>query len=125
VAAQPPATYTGFSPTYPRKSTGRRRALALWLTSRSNPLAARVAVNHIWLRHFPAPLVATVYDFGQSGARPTHPELLDWLAVELMESGGSMKHLHHLIAASQAYRRSSSADRKSSHRLDPENKWLW
>ena len=74
-------------------------------TSRDNPLTARVAVNHIWARHFHAPLVASVYDFGRNGARPTHPELLDWLAVELMETGWSMKHLHRLIVTSAAYRR--------------------
>ncbi len=74
--------YSPFSPTYPKTSTGRRTALAEWITGRENPLTARVAVNHIWARHFHSPLVATVTDFGRSGAPPTHPELLDWLAVE-------------------------------------------
>ncbi|MGE5195696.1 MAG: DUF1549 domain-containing protein, partial [Deltaproteobacteria bacterium] len=68
--------YTAFSPEYPRTSTGRRRALAEWITSRDNPLTARVAVNHIWARHFHAPLVASVYDFGRNGSPPAHPELL-------------------------------------------------
>ena len=90
-------TYPSVGPTYPSTSTGRRRALALWITSRDNPLAARVAVNHIWLRHFHSPLVSSVFDFGRNGARPTHPELLDWLAVEFMESGWSMKHIHRLL----------------------------
>ena len=102
------ADYTAFSPVYPRESTGRRKALAEWIGSRENPLTARVAVNHIWARHFHEPLVASVFDFGRSGKPPTHPELLDWLAAEFMESGWSMKHLHRLIVTSAAYRRSSS-----------------
>jgi mono/diheme cytochrome c family protein len=102
-------TYTAFSPVYPRESTGRRKALAEWIASRDNPLTARVAVNHIWARHFHEPLVASVFDFGRSGKPPTHPELLDWLAAEFMESGWSMKHLHRLIVTSAAYRRSSVA----------------
>jgi len=102
------STYTPLSPVYPVQSTGRRRALAGWMTSRDNPLTARVAVNHIWMRHFHAPLVASVFDFGRNGAQPTHPELLDWLAVEFMEHGWSMKHLHRLIVTSRAYRRSSA-----------------
>ncbi|OYW14010.1 MAG: hypothetical protein B7Z55_16130 [Planctomycetales bacterium 12-60-4] len=67
--------YSPLSPVYPATSTGRRRAFAQWLTSRQHPLTARVAVNHIWSRHFHVPLVATVYDFGRNGAAPTHPEL--------------------------------------------------
>jgi hypothetical protein len=119
-------TYTPFSPVYPRTSTGRRRALAEWITSRDNPLTARVAVNQIWMRHFNAPLVASVHDFGLNGARPTHPELLDWLAVELIESGWSMKHLHRLIVTSAAYRRASSVgDAEANVEVDPENKLLW
>src|SRR5262245_15831450 len=94
--------YTPSGPEYPRTSTGRRRALAEWITGRDNPLTARVAVNHVWSHHFHAPLVVSVYDFGRNGASPTHPELLDWLAVELMESGWSMKHLHRLIVTSDA-----------------------
>ncbi len=99
--------YSPLSPIYPQTSSGRRRALAQWITSRDNPLTARVAINHLWLRHFHSPLVESVYDFGRNGSRPTHPELLDWLAVELIESGWSMKHIHRLIVTSQAYRRSS------------------
>ena len=121
-----PDSYTAFSPVYPRTSTGRRRALAEWMTSRENPLTARVAVNHIWMRHFHAPLVATVYDFGRNGAPPTHPQLLDWLAVELLESGWSMKRLHRLIVTSETYRRSSAAaGAEQSAAQDPENKRLW
>jgi hypothetical protein len=100
--------YTPLSPVYPEQSTGRRRALASWMISRENPLTARVAVNHIWTRHFHAPLVASVFDFGRNGLQPTHPELLDWLAVEFMEHGWSMKHLHRLIVTSSAYRQASA-----------------
>ena len=119
-------SYTAFSPTYPRTSTGRRKALAEWITGRENPLTARVAVNHIWMRHFHVPLVASVNDFGRNGDSPTHPELLDWLAVELMESGWSMKHLHRLIVTSATYRRVSTAkDAVPWVAIDPENRLLW
>ncbi len=114
------------SPQFPQESTGRRRALALWITSRDNPLAARVAVNHIWSRHFHSPLVSSVYDFGRNGALPTHPQLLDWLAVEFMESDWSMKHLHRLIVTSDAYRRTSAiGDAMTNVAIDSENKLLW
>src|SRR5262249_55952959 len=66
---------------YPATSTGRRLALARWIVHRDNPLAARVAVNHVWLRHFGQALVNPAFDFGRNGQVPTHPELLDWLAV--------------------------------------------
>ena len=119
-------SYQPFSPVYPKTSTGRRRALAQWITSQQNPLTARVAVNHIWMRHFHAPLVASVNDFGRNGDSPTHPLLLDWLAVELMDSGWSMKHLHRLIVSSNAYRRASAAkDALQQIQLDPENRLLW
>jgi hypothetical protein len=112
--------------TYPRTSTGRRRALAEWITGRDNPLTARVAVNHVWMRHFHAPLVASVFDFGRNGARPTHPELLDWLAVEFMDSGWSMKRLHRLIVTSRTYRMASSQGPASDNAArDPENHFLW
>jgi len=122
--------YSPFSPTFPKTSTGRRTALAEWITARENPLTARVAVNHIWARHFHSPLVATVTDFGRSGAIPSHPELLDWLAVEFMEHDWSMKHLHRLILTSAAYRRVSSMGTNASGgtnaiELDRENKLLW
>ncbi|MBY0512909.1 MAG: PSD1 and planctomycete cytochrome C domain-containing protein [Gemmataceae bacterium] len=111
---------------FPDTSTGRRSALARWLTDRQNPLAARVAVNHVWLRHIGQPLVPTVFDFGRKGTPPTHPELLDWLAVEFMEHGWSLKRLHRLIVTSDVYRLSSSAkDAGENVRLDPENRYLW
>ena len=126
---QPPGDYTSLSPVYPKESTGRRKALAEWITNRANPLTARVAVNHIWLRHFNAPIVASVFDFGRNGRKPTHPELLDSLAVEFMESGWSMKHLHRIMVTSDAYRRISAPDEKSrsdgTAGRDPENVHYW
>jgi hypothetical protein len=114
--------YTPLGPVYPKTSTGRRRALAGWMTSRDNPLTARVAVNHIWMRHFGRPLVETVFDFGRNGQRPTNPELLDWLAVEFMEHGWSMKHLHRLIVTSNTYRLASTGGPQPG---DPDNRWLY
>jgi len=120
------ADYSPLSPVYATQSTGRRKALGEWLGSRDNPLTARVAVNHIWMRHFHAPLVSTVYDFGRNGSPPSHPELLDWLAVELMESGWSMKHLHRLIVSSRTYQQASSqGDVTANAERDPENRYLW
>jgi hypothetical protein len=110
---------------YPATSTGRRLALARWITDRQNPLAARVAVNHIWLRHFGRGIVPTEFDFGKNGQPPTHPALLDWLAAEFMDHGWSMKHLHRLLVTSTAYRMSSAAASPSCSTLDPDNRWLW
>ena len=125
--AQPNENYTRFSDVYPATSTGRRLALARWIADRNNPLTARVAINHIWLRHFGSPLVPTVFDFGLNGKRPTHPELLDWLAVELMESGWQMKALHRMIVTSNAYRMQSSSRSAddANRKIDPENLFLW
>jgi hypothetical protein len=130
-AKQPTSQYTPAGPKYAETSTGRRLALARWITARTNPLTARVAVNHIWLRHFNQPLVPSVFDFGLNGKPPSHPALFDWLAMELMESGWKMKSLHRLIVTSQAYRRSSGGDPARDETLakntalDPENVWLW
>lgn len=112
---------------FPTTSTGRRTALAEWIANEQNPLTARVAVNHLWLRHFGQPLVPTVMDFGRRGAAPTHPELLDWLAAEFMANGWSMKHMHRLMVLSHTYRLSSSnADApKASLAKDAENKYYW
>jgi hypothetical protein len=112
---------------FPKTSTGRRTALAKWMTHRDNPLTARVAVNHIWARHFGTPLVPTVFDFGRKGIPPTHPELLDWLAVELIESGWSMKHIHQLIVTSNTYRMTSSRFGASAvnQKTDGDNRWYW
>ncbi|MFO0905007.1 MAG: PSD1 and planctomycete cytochrome C domain-containing protein [Pirellulales bacterium] len=86
----------------------RRLRLANWIASADNPWTARVIVNRIWQQHFGVGIVATPNDFGYSGARPTHPELLDWLAVEFMQRGWSIKELHRLIVRSAAYRQSST-----------------
>ncbi len=111
---------------FPDTSTGRRSALANWIADAKNPLTARVAVNHLWLRHFGKPLVANVFEFGRRGTGPSHPELLDWLAVELMEHKWSFKHLHKLIVTSEVYRlSSSSANGEASAKIDGENKYLW
>ncbi len=111
---------------YPVTSTGRRLALARWIVDRNNPLAARVAVNHLWMRHFGEPLVATVFNFGTSGATPVNAQLLDWLAVEFMDRGWSMKSLHRLIVTSEAYRMvSTSAPDDPRRTIDPDNRWLW
>ncbi len=105
-------------------TTGRRLALAAWITSRDNPLTARVVVNRLWQGHFGAGLVATPNDLGYSGARPTHPELLDWLAVEFMDRGWSLKVIHRLLVTSATYRQASTSDSGRS-KLDPDNALLW
>ena len=116
---------------FPTTSTGRRRALAEWIVDPRNPLAARVAVNHIWMRHIGKPLVSTVFDFGRKGNAPTNPKLLDWLASELAEgpAGGKpwrMKHLHRLIVTSAAYRMgSTTVGAEASPKADPDNQFLW
>lgn len=112
---------------YPTSSTGRRTAFANWLTDARHPLTARVAINHIWTRHMGKPLVPTVFDFGRKGAPPTHPELLDWLAVELIGHNWSMKHIHRLIVTSQAYRLSSSSAGATDSTLaaDQDNRFYW
>ena len=104
-------------------STGRRLALANWIVSDSNPWTARVIVNRIWQQHFGTGIVATANDFGFSGARPTHPELLDWLAIEFMQHGWSIKQLHRWIVLSEAYQQSSLAEAIPA--ADPDNTLLW
>ncbi len=112
---------------FPKTSTGRRAGLAKWIADAKNPLTARVAVNHIWARHFGQPLVPTVFDFGRKGTPPTHAELLDWLAVELVENGWSMKHLHKLMVTSTAYRMASTLAGASpaNRQADGDNRYLW
>jgi hypothetical protein len=118
--------YTPIGKLYPANSTGRRLALAKWITSKDNPLTARVAVNHIWLRHFGKALVPTVFNFGKSGKAPSHPELLDWLAIDFMESGWDMKRLHRLVVTSAAYRMTSASKADSPNlAIDPDNIYLW
>lgn len=126
-------SYTPLSPSYPEQSTGRRAALARWLTRRDNPLTARVAVNYLWGWHFGEPIVPTPHDFGRNGAPPSNQSLLDWLAVELMEPSSpgvepwSMKHLHRRIVMSSAYRMAShtSDPNHPNAAIDRENRSLW
>jgi hypothetical protein len=108
-------------------STGRRLTLARWLTSRDHPLVPRVIVNRLWQYHFGRGLVATASDFGTLGELPSHPELLDWLAAELVDGGWSLKHLHRAIVLSATYRqgRANPAMAVAARRIDPENRLLW
>ena len=103
--------------------SGRRLAFAHWLTDAKNPLTARVLVNRFWHEHFGHGLVRTLGDFGRLGEKPTHPELLDWLASEFIAKGWSVKHLHRLIMTSQAYRQASRRDPKADT-VDPDNHLL-
>ncbi|MBM3847056.1 MAG: DUF1553 domain-containing protein [Verrucomicrobia bacterium] len=102
----------------------RRMALARWIVSTNNPLTARVMANRIWQKHFGAGLSDTPSDFGLNGAKPSHPELLDWLASELMHSGWSIQRLHRLIVLSATYRQSATFD-SSAAAKDAEARWLW
>lgn len=122
------AVTTAYTPrvttNYPATSTGRRLAFARWVTARTNPLAARVAMNQIWLRHFGHAIVPSVADFGRNGSPPTHPQLLDWLASEFMDRGWDMKAMHRLIVTSRAYRSASTPDPVNLAK-DPDNHYLW
>lgn len=109
-------------------STGRRTALAAWLTADDNPLFLRSMVNRIWQHHFQQPLAGTPNDLGKNGAAPTHPELLDWLATELPKRHWSLKEMHRLIVNSSTYRQSSLVEEgtwKLSSNVDPENSLYW
>jgi hypothetical protein len=105
-------------------SLGSRLALVDWLAGPANPLLARVWVNYIWQQHFGRGIGATPGDFGLRGARPSHPELLDWLATELVRSGWSTKHIHRLIVLSSTYRQASQPNERNAQ-IDPENQFLW
>lgn len=102
----------------------RRSALAAWIASPANPLTARVMVNRVWQGHFGLGLVETANDFGHNGTRPSHPELLDWLAGEFIRSGWSVKHLHRLILNSATYRQSSRIN-AANQAADADNRLLW
>ena len=125
--AEPSAKYQPLGDQLPHQSTGRRLAFAKWLVDRKNPLAARVAVNHIWLRHFGAPLVDNMFDFGLRSPQPRNQPLLDWLAAEFMEHGWQMKHIHRLLVTSSAYRMSSGTVGVSAVNIerDRDNHYLW
>jgi hypothetical protein len=114
------------------ETSGRRLALARWLTQPDHPLTARVFVNRVWHHHFGRGIVETLGNFGHSGSQPSHPELLDWLAVDFIEHGWSIKRLHRQIMLSTAYRQSSRRPVRDLNQspgagesLDPENRMLW
>jgi len=117
------------TPAFPRViATGdeppkSRLELARWIASPDNPLTARVIVNRLWLHHFGRGIVATPNDFGTRGEKPTHPELLDWLACELIERKWSLKAIHRLIVTSATYRQSSTVAQGAQ--VDPDNRLLW
>jgi cytochrome c553 len=105
------------------KTTGRRLALARWLTTPDHPLTARVLVNRVWKHHFGTGIVTTLGNFGRTGAAPSHPELLDWLALDFVRSGWSIKHLHRLMVSSATYRQSSQVTAELAA-ADGDNRWL-
>jgi len=106
------------------KAGSGRLELAKWIVDPGNPLTARVIVNRVWQRHFGTGLVPGDGDFGLRGETPSHPELLDWLALDLVKSGWSLKHLHRLIVTSRSYRL-SSADNEANLAADPDNRTYW
>ena len=106
------------------KSSYRRRGFAEWLTSKDNPLTARVMVNRLWQHHFGEGIVRTPSNFGKMGERPSHPELLDWLALELVDRGWSLKQMHKLMLTSRAYQM-ASGDIPANVSIDPENRLFW
>jgi len=109
------------------RTTYQRRSLSNWIVDvdeGAGHLLARVMVNRLWQYHFGRGLVATASDFGLQGERPSHPELLDWLATELIRNGWSLKHIHRLILTSATYRQGTAFD-KSKAAIDPDNKYLW
>ncbi len=107
------------------RTSGRRLALAEWIASRDNPLTARVMVNRIWHHHFGRGMVRTLDNLGRMGDEPTHPELLDWLAVEFMDRGWSVKEMHRLLMTSEAYQMASAHEDAGNRAADPENRLLW
>ncbi len=115
----------GDRPILPANESGRLE-LARWMVDRRHPLTARVYVNRVWRWHFGTGLVASTDNFGKLGDRPSHPELLDWLARRFIESGWSTKELHRLILMSNTYRMTSAHPRDAAcAAADPENRWLW
>jgi hypothetical protein len=113
-----------FALTRPEDEGARRAALARWLSDPRNPLTYRSIVNRLWQHHFGRGIVDTPNDFGRMGSRPTHPELLDWLAARLLADGGSLKRLDRLIVTSAVYRQSTRHDRRAAE-VDADNRLLW
>jgi hypothetical protein len=123
VLASQPAEAFALAPR--ERTTGRRAALANWLARADNPLTARVIVNRLWQHHFRRGLVATSSDFGVRGEAPSHAELLDWLASELMAGGWRLKPIHRLMVTAAAYRQASRFASPEQAADDPENALLW
>jgi hypothetical protein len=120
------AAEPSISPPKHQASSGRRTALAHWLTRADHPLTSRVIVNRIWQQHFGRGLVSTANDFGNLGEKPSHPELLDWLADRFVKDGWSMKKLHRLILTSRTYQQSSlAAPDATALKKDPDNQLVW
>jgi hypothetical protein len=113
-------------PQLPADVADPRTQLARWLTASDHPLTARVLVNRLWQQHFGVGLVKTANDFGVRGERPSHPELLDWLAATLVENGWRLKPLHRMMVLSSAYRQSSqTSSAAKAEEIDPEDRLLW
>jgi hypothetical protein len=127
VGPRPPGVLVADNvPELPADVTFPRTRLALWLTDPNQPLTARVIVNRLWQHHFGAGLVKTENDFGTQGDRPSHPELIGWLAATLVEKGWRLKAIHRLIVLSSTYRQSNRAPAAGdAPRADPENRLLW
>lgn len=107
----------------PEKLEGRRLALAKWIASPDNPLTTRSIMNRVWQYHFAKPIAGNPNNFGAKGSKPTHPELLDWLAAEFVENGWSLKHMHHLLMTSRVYRQASQHPQQEAlANKDPDNK---
>ena len=106
-------------------TSGRRLALAEWLVSPDNPLTARVIVNRIWHHHFGRGIAPTLDNFGKMGESPTNPELLDWLAIEFVKRGWSIKQMHRLIMTSDAYQMASQFESAPDNANDPQNRYYW
>ncbi len=124
-----PAIFAATKPQFPKpkqnaKSSGRRRVLAEWITQKDNPRTARVAMNRLWQHHFGRGLCPTPNDFGFLGEKPMHPELLDWLATELVQQGWSLKTMHRLIMTSRTYQMASSNNPLAMEK-DPQNNYWW
>jgi hypothetical protein len=125
MAGVPVAFHAGsFSITPEKETTGRRLAFAQWITSPRHPTFARLEVNRIWQHHFGVGIVPTAENFGVTGGKPSHPELLDFLATELIRSGWSIKAIHRLIVKSAAYQQAGSM-RAGPYKIDPEDRLLW
>ena len=113
------------APQIPDRLSGRRSALARWIADPGNPLTSRVLVNRVWQYHFGSGLASNANNFGKMGKKPSHPELLDWLATFFIEQGWSVKAVHRVILYSEAYRRASDhPNRELVDKLDPENIYL-